>query len=147
MAPIQVAMIRHQGSYDQIGPKFEQLWGWVESNNIPAKRSIGIYWDNPDFVPVDQLRSAACAEVPIGSNVGSLGPGIEMGQIPGGNYVTSRHVGPYSGLGAAWGQLVDYIEKYLKKTISDNPAFEVYVNDPSDTPEDQLITELYMPVN
>lgn len=62
--PVRIVMLRHTGSYDGIGPVFEQLWGWVESHNVPVQRTIGIYWDNPDEVPVNKLRSAACVEIP-----------------------------------------------------------------------------------
>ena len=55
--PIRIVMLRHTGPYDALGPVFEKLWGWVESHNIPAERWIGIYWDNPDEVPTEKLRS------------------------------------------------------------------------------------------
>ncbi len=147
LAPIPVVMLKHVGPYEQLGPVFEQLWNWVTANSIPAQRAIGIYWDNPDFTPASQLRSAACAEVPIGFRVqNSGGLPLEVNQIPAGNYVTTRFVGPYEQLEPVWTQLTEYTERTLGKTITDNPAFEVYVNDPSDTPASQLITELYMPV-
>lgn len=147
LPPIHVVMIRHTGPYEGIGPVFDQLWEWIGNNGVPATRSIGIYWDNPDETPADQLRSAACAEVPLGYQLGSTGGvPVTVEPIPGGDYVTTRFVGPYEDLAPIWSRLTFYAETTLGKTIRDTPAFEVYVNDPSDTPPDQLITELYMPV-
>lgn len=140
-------MLRHTGPYDTIGPKFDELWGWVENVNVPVKRTIGVYYDNPDFVPASQLRSAACVEVPIGYQI-SLRGGLplELAELAGGDYATTRFVGPYEDLAPIWTELTRQTEGPLRKTISDNPAFEVYVNDASNTPPQQLITELYMPV-
>lgn len=145
--PIPVVMIRHTGSYDDLGPEFDRLWNWIEANRIPAQRTIGIYWDNPDFTPTSQLRSAACFEVPIGYQLPNTGGmPITQEQIAGGEYATTRFVGPYERLAPVWTALTAYCEQTIRRTISDNPAFEVYVNDASETPPDQLITELYMPL-
>ena len=145
--PITVVMFRHTGPFDQMPPKFEQLWNWVTANNVPAQRTIGIYYDNPDVTPANQLRSAACVEVPLGyqmPNTGGLP--LELAQIAGGAYATTRYIGPYEAMEPVWTAFTKWIEESQKRQISDNPAFEVYVNDPSDTPPDQLITEMYMPV-
>lgn len=145
--PIPVACVRHTGPYDQIGPKFDQLWQWIEANGVPAKRSIGIYYDNPEFTPAKQLRSAACAELPDGYTASIPLNGIELMVIPGGNYAVTRFVGPYENLEPVWSQFTNFIENVLGKTIKDTPAFEVYVNDAANTPPEQLITELFMPVD
>jgi AraC family transcriptional regulator len=147
MSPIPVVMLRHVGSYDGVGPVFDQLWNWLEAKGIPTQRTIGIYWDNPDEVPASQLRSAACFEIPLGYQVNDRsGLNVDVTEIAGGTYVTTRFVGPYEKLGPVWAELTSYTEGPLGRTISENPAFEVYVNDASETPANQLITELYMPV-
>ena len=145
--PIRVVMLRHTGSYDGIGPVFDQLWSWVTSQNVPVQRTIGIYWDNPDEVPVAKLRSAACVEIPTDYQV-TDGGGLTLvlDNIAAGEYATTRYVGPYENLAAQWSDLGTFAEQTMGRTISQNPAFEVYVNDPSDTAPHDLITELYMPV-
>ena len=146
-APIPVVMLRHSGPYEGISAVFDQLWGWVKANNVPTQRMIGIYWDNPDYVPAARLRSAACVEVPADFQLADRGGlPLELQHIAGGNYAVTKFVGPYEDLAPVWSNFTQYIEGTLKRTISSNPAFEAYVNDPSDTPSSQLITELYMPV-
>ncbi len=145
--PIRIVMLRHTGSYDGLGPVFEKLWGWVESHNIPAERWIGIYWDNPDEVPTEKLRSAACVEIPADYQVtDSGGLSLILDEIKGGEYAITSFTGPYDKLEQIWSDLTSYCENTVRREISQNPAFEVYVNDPSDTPPNQLITELYMPL-
>lgn len=147
LAPIPIVLLRHTGPYDLMMPVFEQLWAWVEAHNVPGMRTIGIYYDNPDFTPAPQLRSAACVEVPAGFVVTeSDGLPLEEAKIAGGDYVTMRFVGPYEALEPVWTELTSYAEGTLRRTISDNPAFEVYVNDPEEVAPSELITELYLPV-
>lgn len=147
MPPIRVAMIRHTGPYEDVGGVFDQLWDWVKISGAPARRSIGIYWDNPDEVPASQLRAAACVEIPPHFSVtNTYGAPVTEDQIAGGAYAKTKFVGPYEALAPVWAEFTAYIEGQLRRTISSNPAFEVYVNDPSDTPANQLITELYMPL-
>ncbi|RYG36269.1 hypothetical protein EON81_10270 [bacterium] len=147
MDPIRVVMLRHVGPYEGLSDSFETLYNWVEKHGVPAGRMIGIYWDNPEFVPANQLKSAACVEVPVDYLMNSRdGLNIQIDELAGGSYATTRFVGPYDKLEAVWAQLTNHVEGNLRREISENPAFEVYVNDPSDTPENALITELFMPL-
>lgn len=148
LSPIRVVMMRHTGPYEGLSPVFDRLWQWCEAQNVPVQRTIGIYYDNPDYTPANQLRSAACFEVPPMYVMGDRGgQDIQISQIAGGEYATTKFVGPYEQLEPVWTRLTEYVENTLRRGISEsNPAFEVYVNDPSDTPPNQLITELYMPL-
>lgn len=144
---IRVVMLRHTGPYEELSAEFDRLWAWVTRNNVPVQRTIGIYWDNADYVPASKLRSAACVEVRAGFGLTDRGGlPLTLEEIAGGVYATTRFVGPYEDLAPVWTNLTNYIERTLRRDISDEPAFEVYVNDASDTPPSQLITELYMPL-
>ncbi|MBS1713017.1 MAG: GyrI-like domain-containing protein [Armatimonadetes bacterium] len=145
--PFRVAMIRHTGPYESIGPVFDRLWGWVESRNVQVVRTLGLYYDNTEEVPANQLRSAAAVEVPLNYVLtDTAGLPITIETVTGGDYAMTTFVGPYEGLSPIWAQLVDYAERKLKRNVSQNPAYEVYVNDPEETPADRLITELYLPL-
>jgi glutathionylspermidine synthase/effector-binding domain-containing protein len=147
LSPIRVVMLRHTGPYEGVSAVFDQLFSWVNVNDVPVQRTIGIYWDNPDFVAASRLRSAACAEVPFDFHLTDRGGlPLTIEEIAGGSYVMTRFVGPYEDLAPVWTELTRYTEHTLGRRISMNPAFEVYVNDASDTPPDRLITELYMPI-
>jgi len=144
---IPIVMLHHTGPYDKIGEAFERLWRWVGEHQVPVRRTIGIYWDNPDYVDAAQLRSAACVEIPPGFAVPDPGNlPLRVSAIESGSYATTRYVGPYDQMASVWTNFTTAIEDGLKREISDKPAFEVYVNDPADTPASELITELYMPL-
>ena len=146
---IPVVMLEHIGPYDGLSAEFDRLWAWVEANGVPAKRTIGIYYDNPDHVPSSRLRSAACVEVPDSfAIVDAGGLALSVGRIAAGEYATLRFVGPYEDLAEVWSGMTDHIERRMRRRIVDDvPAFEVYVNDASDTAPEDLVTDLYMPVH
>ncbi len=148
LMPITVAMVRHVGPDEELNLVFDQLWEWVNQNAVLVGRTIGVFWDNPDYVSQANLRSGACVEVAPGYQI-SNGGGLKVGldKLAGGSYVTTRYVGPHEDLTAIWSNLTQHIESTLRRRIRKNPAFEVYVNDASDTPASQLITDLYMPVD
>lgn len=146
-SPIPVVMLNHVGPYEGLSGEFDRLWDWTQAQGVPAGRLIGIYYNNPDVVSASRLRSAACVEVAASFMVGDRGGlPLERSQIAGGEYATTRFNGPYEDLAAVWSQFTAYVEGTLGRTIREDPAYEVYVNDPSDTPPDALVTELYMPV-
>ena len=103
LAPIPLVMYRHTGPYDQIAPLFDQLWRWAESHGVPGQRTLGIYWDNPDYTAASQLRSAACIEVPSNYVLGDTGGlRLELGSLAGGNYAITKFTGPYEQLAPVW---------------------------------------------
>jgi len=145
--PVPAIMINHVGPYNEISAVFDQLGKWIEANQIPVQQWIGIYLDNPEHVPANQLRSCACATLPMGYQLTASGIPGRVGNIPGGTFATTTFTGPYDQLEAIWSEFTQRIELELGKSIRDDiPAFEIYVNDPSTTPPDQLVTELFMPV-
>lgn len=145
--PIRVAAMLHKGSYETLSATFDELFEWVESKRVPIMRTIGIYWDNPEFVDEAKLRSAACVEIPTNYQfIDNGGLPIDIMQIVGGNYAMTRFVGPYEKLEPVWVEFTAYVENTLGRKITQDPAFEVYVNDPAETPASELITELFMPV-
>jgi AraC family transcriptional regulator len=71
---------------------------------------------------------------------------LKLQTVPAGLYAIARYVGPYSGLGPAWGELCGQWIPASQYKFREAPCFEVYRNDPSNTPPEQLLTEIYEPV-
>lgn len=145
--PIRVVMMSHRGAYSKLSSKFDQLWNLCEQQGVPAGRAIGIYWDNPEFVPEHELRSGACFEVRGGYSLPAEIPGVMVTEIMGGKYAKVVHTGSYDALEPVYQAMINEIENRMGLTIGDQPGFEIYVNDPSETAEKDLITECYLPVS
>ncbi|MGO1973715.1 MAG: GyrI-like domain-containing protein [Propionibacteriaceae bacterium] len=79
--------------------------------------------------------------LPTGSPVRAAG-GVEAGLLPAGRVVTATHIGGYEGLGAAWGQVGDWLgQQGLTPTET---LWEVYVTEPApDVDPDTMRTDVF----
>ncbi len=145
LAPLRVAFIRHVGPYDEVGETWARLAEWAGANCLfgPDTRLFGACYDDPDVTPRDKIRYAACitldAPLPPEGEVG-------MQTIPGGRYAVVLHEGPYQGLGDTYAHLFGrwLAEHHLEP--GDPPSLEFYLNDPHDTPAEELLTEVWAPI-
>ncbi|WP_127076094.1 AraC family transcriptional regulator [Rhodomicrobium lacus] len=137
--------LAHRGPYPEIGATFTQLGVLGGSRGLFArmKGSVALYYDDPDVVPAEKLRSLAAIWVDTPECVE---PPLEAAIIEGGDYAMLRHVGPYSDLHKAYGWLYRTGLPSLGRPVSDAPCFEDYVNDPKKTPPAELITDIYVPL-
>ena len=72
------------------------------------------------------------------------GEGIALEEIPGAHVVFTTHKGPYSGVPEAYAALFAWLEENGRKPAG--PAREVYLNDPQDVPESELLVEVSIPL-
>jgi len=85
------------------------------------------------------------AAIPVTSVV-AMGNGVSCSERPACKALKVVHTGPYRHLGNAWSTGMGDMRHAKMKVDKKNPPFEVYVSDPANTPEDGLITEIYLPV-
>ncbi len=144
LEPIRVATLRHIGPYNQIGAKIGALCEWGAAHGADSANNdvMAIYYDDPKTTPPEQLRSDAALKVddkmqPEGD--------VKIATIEGGLYAVGIYIGPYSGIGQAWGEFMAQLGQMGRKSRP-LPCFELYVNDPCCTPEAELITLLYEPI-
>ena len=137
--------IEHSGPYMQIGQAFDRLIGWCGANDLidGDLRMIGIYYDDPNVVPENQLRSRA-GIVPGGS-LPSDAP-FERTQVAGGSYAALRHKGPYADMRAAYQWLYGQWLLPSGHQAADAPCFEEYLNNPRDTAPTELLTDICLPL-
>ncbi len=145
ITPMNVVSIRHIGPYNEIGKAFDRLIKWAEPQGLmkPDAKIIGVYYDDPQDTPPDQLKSDACIVV-----TGKIKTEREIfaQTVGGGMYAVTTHIGPYDKIIDTWNQ---FYGEWLPKNGKDyrpDPCFEVYLNSPENTPPDELITELYLPI-
>ena len=69
---------------------------------------------------------------------------IKASQIPGGKAATCLHTGPYSDLHTGYQALSDWVKQGGYQTTG--VAYEIYLNDPTQTPPQELKTLLMFPL-
>ena len=62
----------------------------------------------------------------------------------GGEAAFTMHVGPYQAIGQSWEKLMAWVGEQGRSP--GGPTWEVYIDDPQETPEAELKTELYIPL-
>ena len=106
----------------------------------------GAQWAGPPFIMYpevcdDEFEAVICMPVVPGATGGD---GVDVEEIPGGRVATTVHAGPYREIGKAY--------TALQKWMTDNgcrPAGmvrEIYLNDPGEVAESELLTEVDWPV-
>ena len=69
---------------------------------------------------------------------------LYVGSIPGGRYVTAKHVGSYETIENTYNAMTAYVQDQ-KLDVADW-CYEVYLNSPEETPPEQLETQIYFPL-
>lgn len=70
-------------------------------------------------------------------------PDLTEFRLPEGRALHIRHTGRYENLGNAWSGAHQYA-RYKKIKLAKRAAFEAYRNDPDNTPEAELVTDIYL---
>jgi AraC family transcriptional regulator len=142
---MQAVTIAHVGPYMQISKAFDLLYGWLAARQrmVPGNRVLGIYYDDPDSVAEDQLRSRAC--VVLAQPVG-VEPPVEVADIPAGTYAVLRHKGPYADMKAAYQWLYGTWLVQSGREAGNAPVFEEYLNNPRVVQPTDLLTDIYLPL-
>jgi AraC family transcriptional regulator len=139
----RVAAVRHVGPYDQINAAFAalgQLAGPAGLFDDAAAKMVGLYYDDPDTTPAAELRSDAGLVV---SKSARLPDGLAERRIPAGDYAVTLHIGPYEGLPDAWARFMgEWLPSSGYRPADDGVSYELYLNDPTQVPKEQLRTEL-----
>jgi AraC family transcriptional regulator len=143
--PIELIGVPHTGSYMQISKAFETLFGTLYARGLasPAMRMIGIYFDDPDIVPAERLRSVAC--VSADETIAAEPPFVRQ-SLSGGEYAVLRHKGPYADMHKAYQWLYAEWLPVSGRQLRDGLMFEEYLNNPRDTAPTGLLTDIYMPL-
>ena len=145
MEPTKVAFIRHIGPYMEVGETWGKLCAWAGRNGLfgPNTRCFGLSYDDPAVTPPEKLRYDAC--ISVDDSVDPQGD-IGIQTIGGGEYAVTTHRGPYENFADTYATLCGQWLPTSGKEIRSDPAIEWYKNSPQDTAPQDLITDIYLPV-
>ena len=140
------ACIRHRGSYHDVGPVFDRVIDWAKQHGLytPSTKIIGLPYDNPDSVPVEELRydAGVSMEAPVDVSDES----IKIERIPAGRYAVYTHKGPYTGIAGAFDKLFGQWLPDSGEELDERPCLEMYLNDCKTLPEGEWLTDLCIPL-
>lgn len=145
LAPVRCASSAHRGSYMQIDRAMGRLFTALAAQGImmPDQRMLAVFHDDPDLVPVENLRSRACSPVADGITLASP---IEEAVVHGGLYARLRYRGPYADMKSAYRWLLGVWLPQSGHEPDDAPIFEAYLNSPQQVAPTELITDIHLPL-
>lgn len=135
----------HAGDYMQIGHKFDQLLMQAGTLGLMKEDTpiIGLYYGDPQSIPVEELRSAACVGIDE-SDFSKIQSGSYVEQvIPKGQYATLLFKGPYPEISSAYSWMFGEWLPSSGLHAGDFPAMEEYLNDPKTTAPEELLTRIH----
>lgn len=141
----RLGAILHQGAYTGIGQCFEKLQATATAKNLwPRVRGmIAVHYDDPNVVDEKELRCHAGLLI---DDEQSLPEGLEEVSLPAGECAILHYKGPYTAIKVAYDYLYgDWLPKSGREP-ADSPPYEVYINDPADTEESELLTDIVVPL-
>jgi AraC family transcriptional regulator len=142
---IKVAYIRHTGAYDEVDKVWKRLIQFAFKNFLVffKVKMIGIVHDSPKITDEQRIRYDACIAVRK-----EIKPKGEIGYkvINGGKYAVFKYKGAYQKIGEAYHYI--YTHWLLNSTfqLADEPAFEMYLNSPNKEKPENLLTDIYIPI-
>ena len=143
---LNVAAYEHQGPVETVNNSVGEFIKWRKKNKLsPAvSRSINILYDDPETVAPTDYRTDICAELktPIKSDDDK----IVMKIIPNGKCARYRHQGSWNGLERSIRALYGEWLPDSGEQLRDFPIFLEWKNFYPETPENELITDIYLPI-
>jgi predicted transcriptional regulator YdeE len=98
--------------------------------------AMSLYKMGPEIYRAGHMLAAPPAELPAG---------LRYEKFPGGKFVRFTLKGPYAQLGPSTGRVMQLVAEQ-RLPLRDDFNIENYVTDPGKTPEDELITEILVPI-
>jgi len=144
--PMMVAYINVVGHFSQIPVAFEKLYQWIARKDYkPVGPAVAVYYNIPGQVPDDQLnwelRSRLSGDV---AEVEPDADGLGVKRLGAIKAATTLYKGPYEN--------VEPVHETLNAWITTNnyeicgPVEELYLNDATQTPGAEPLTEIRFPV-
>jgi len=139
-----------QQSKGKIGDKttkanWETLFANAQKHQILNKDSkfYGVNWDDPEITSQEKIRYDACISTKINTKIATT---FSTKTIFGGKYLCFLYKGDYKNLNFVYNQIFrNWIIK-MDFNLREEPTFEHYINNKENTPTEDLLTEIYIPI-
>ena len=138
---------QRKGAYKEIAALIPEVCGYAAKNNITIAGPPIFVCHETSFeeaMEADKNNSAIVEiAVPISEKVADSGE-IKCYELPGGKMAKITHNGPYEQCGPTYEKLYAWLGENGKKIVG--PTREVYMNDPREVAPEEIITDIYAPI-
>lgn len=143
----RAAVVSAKGDYSKIdySSLWNKIWPYIKENKLFNMRMefLGLYLSDPTTTPREECLFDACITITRDSQETE---DVKIKEIEGGRYLKFLYIGSYNELNKVY----DFIYlQYLKDSeykFRNAPWLEKYLNNPNNTPENKLKTEVLIPI-
>jgi AraC family transcriptional regulator len=140
--------LRHIGPYDALDPVFERVYGIaIRRGFLPGARVLGVSYGSPDHMEHEELRCDVCVTLtPNGDVDGARADGLSPLTIAGGKHAVYRHHGSFHRITHMFDVIVASWVLTGRVELRDAPFIATHISDPITVPENELESDLAIPV-
>ena len=144
--PQWVLGLRKRGTYAEIGPMIGEVYKYARNQKIPVQGCpMFVCHETPRQAMKANEESNADVEVAVGVYEQAEGAGdVTCYELPGGQMARIVHKGPYETCASTYKRLFAWISQNRRKVAG--PVREVYLNNPTKIPPEEILTEIYAPI-
>lgn len=145
LEPFQVLALQVRGGYQQHHGGYLRLFEWATERGL-IESLTGLYGvPHQDRRDVPPSRCAFDCMIGLSAEF-RPGRGLRRARLGGGRYARVRHVGAYAGLEALTDALLAQWLPGSGERLREAPLHHEYLDDPDETPETLLRTDVYLPL-
>lgn len=141
-----LAVLEHRGTPALLGKTIQKFISWRKENNLPPNKSrtFNLVYDDPNIVRPEEYKFGICCSVNNAIEVNEYG--VINQKIPKGKCAVIRHIGSDDTVGVAVNFL--YSQWLLKSNyqLRNFPIFFERVSFFPEVSENEMITDIYLPV-
>lgn len=145
LKPFRVVVMRTEGLYSMLDEVYRELFGWMATQG--ALDSIDGIWgvplDDRRDTPQERYKFHCCLAT---SSALEASDAVTLGDLGGGDYLRYLHEGSFDRLDESHDALLRELAARPGWQLRDAPILQEYLNDPDETPEEELRTHIYVPV-
>jgi len=151
LQPLIVATIRHTGPHDprSTDDAWDRLILWASPRRLLGRRTdirgVGLLWDDPRIFESAARRYDVGVPIEAQDAPQVESPAFVTVTMPG-RYLQATHVGPYSELRKTYDVVLGSTLRYAGLELVAAPIIELYRDSPAEVPEDDLHTDIMVPV-
>ncbi|MFC3094455.1 helix-turn-helix domain-containing protein [Alteromonas sediminis] len=142
-----LAVMEHRGAPNLLGKTIQKFIAWRKISHLPPNKSktFNLIYDDPAVTGPENFRFDVCCSVDNGVEPNDFG--IVSKTIPKGRCAVVRHIGSDESIGV----VVNFLySKWLLDSdfeVRDFPIFFERVSFFPEVPENEMITDIYLPID
>jgi AraC family transcriptional regulator len=142
----RVAVLAHRGDPALLGESLRRFIDWRRQNRLPPARSatFNVLYDDPNDTPAERFRLDLCAATD--ADVSANEQGVVSRTLPAGRCAVLRHVGPDDTIDLSLRFLYGQWLPQSGETPGDFPLFLQRLTFLPDVPENQLASDIFLPL-